>query len=226
MPETKWTKEAIEARFREYVVDPSDDSPQAKRRRRILRAAAELFLKQGYRKTSIDDIARKAEVGKGTVYLHFESKGELLLHVIAVEKQVLLKRLEPLFQGAIPEPDRLRYHVELVLTSARELPLSARLFTGDAELSAALEDLGADRIAQDRAEGASWIVELIELAAPGVWSDEEKRARADVLASLGFFSAMLLDDRIRGGRSLDDFAATLSDMLTNGIAKRPRPDAT
>jgi len=224
MPESKWTKESVEARFREFVVDPSDDSPPAKRRRRILRAAAELFLKQGYRKTSIEDIARRAEVGKGTVYLHFESKGVLLMHVIAVEKQALLQRLEPLLQGELPEAERLRYYLELVLTSARELPLSARLLSGDVELFAALEDIGAERIAQNRAEGSLWMMELIELAAPGVWSDEEKRARADVLTSLGFFSAMLLDERIRGERSLDEFASTLADMLTHGVRRRPPAD--
>ncbi|MDQ3033984.1 MAG: TetR/AcrR family transcriptional regulator [Myxococcota bacterium] len=226
MTESKWTKESVEARFRAHGVDPGDDSPQAKRRRRIVRAAAELFLKQGYRKTSIEDIARKAEVGKGTVYLHFESKGDLLIHVIATEKQVLMKRLEPLLKGEIPEPERLPYYLELILTSAREMPLGARLLSGDLELFAALEDIGAERIAQNRAEGALWMMELIESAAPGVWSDEEKRARADVLTTLGFFSAMLLDERIRGERSLDDFAATLAHMLTYGVVHRPKPGDT
>lgn len=221
MAEPKWTRERLHERFREYSGDQTDESPQARRRRRIVRAAAELFHKQGYRKTSIEDIARKAEVGKGTVYLHFEGKGDLLIHVIAMEKQVLLARLEPFFTGAIAERDRLRHYLEVVLTSARDLPISARLLTGDVELFAALEDIGADKLAQNRAEGVAWIMELFELAAPGVFSDEEKHARCEVLTSLGFFSAMLLDERIRGGRSLEEFAATLADMLTYGAVNRP-----
>ncbi|MGW2198666.1 helix-turn-helix domain-containing protein, partial [Streptosporangium sp. NPDC001682] len=37
---------------------------------RILDAAAELLVRLGYRKVTIDDIARLAGIGKGTVYLH------------------------------------------------------------------------------------------------------------------------------------------------------------
>jgi len=36
-----------------------------------------LFSQYGYRRTSIDDIAREAEIAKGTVYLSFKSKEEI-----------------------------------------------------------------------------------------------------------------------------------------------------
>lgn len=40
----------------------------------ILRAAAELFPRQGFDKTSMDSIAECAMVSKATVYAHFASK--------------------------------------------------------------------------------------------------------------------------------------------------------
>src|SRR5258708_13912156 len=43
----------------------------------ILDAALRLFSQYGYRRTSIDDIAREAEIAKGTVYLSFKSKEEI-----------------------------------------------------------------------------------------------------------------------------------------------------
>ena len=43
----------------------------------ILDAALKLFSQYGYRRTSIDDIARAAEIAKGTVYLSFNSKEEI-----------------------------------------------------------------------------------------------------------------------------------------------------
>jgi AcrR family transcriptional regulator len=43
----------------------------------ILTAAKELFGHYGYRRTSIDDIAREARIAKGTVYLYFKSKEEI-----------------------------------------------------------------------------------------------------------------------------------------------------
>src|SRR5258705_12958471 len=47
------------------------------KREAILAAALELFGRYGYRRTSIDDIARQAGVAKGTVYLYVENKDAL-----------------------------------------------------------------------------------------------------------------------------------------------------
>jgi TetR/AcrR family transcriptional regulator, regulator of autoinduction and epiphytic fitness len=47
------------------------------RRVAIVDAALKLFGQYGYRRTSIDDIAREAEIAKGTVYLSFKSKEEI-----------------------------------------------------------------------------------------------------------------------------------------------------
>ena len=47
------------------------------REEQILDAAAALLVRWGYRKTTIDDVAREAGVGKGTIYLHWKDKNEL-----------------------------------------------------------------------------------------------------------------------------------------------------
>jgi AcrR family transcriptional regulator len=221
MTQWKLTKESLDQRFREFLGDEGDTSPQARRRMRILRAAHALFLAQGYRKTSIDDIARKAEVGKGTVYLYFENKANLLVHTIALEKKVLVKQLEPLLDGSIPERERLPYYLRFVLTCARDLPMSTRLMTGDAELFAVLEEVGGAQVKQNWSESAGWVMDLIELAAPGVFDDDEKRRRADALVSIGMLGAYLQNDMLRAGRTLDELAATLSDMLVYGTVNRP-----
>jgi AcrR family transcriptional regulator len=51
------------------------------KRRTILRAAADVFARQGYLRTRVADVAAAAGVGKGTVYEYFESKEELLFGV-------------------------------------------------------------------------------------------------------------------------------------------------
>jgi len=48
----------------------------------IVLAALELFTRYGYRKTSINDIARAAQVAKRTVYLHFENKAAVFLSIL------------------------------------------------------------------------------------------------------------------------------------------------
>jgi len=52
--------------------------PPEVRREEILDSAERLFLEQGVGSTTIDQVAAGADVAKGTVYLHFESKQALL----------------------------------------------------------------------------------------------------------------------------------------------------
>jgi AcrR family transcriptional regulator len=48
----------------------------------IVWAGLQLFTQYGYRKTSVDDIARAAQVAKRTVYLHFENKAAVFLAIL------------------------------------------------------------------------------------------------------------------------------------------------
>ena len=50
---------------------------QILQRQEILAAAAELFSENGYHNVSMDEIARRAEFGKGTLYKFFPNKEEL-----------------------------------------------------------------------------------------------------------------------------------------------------
>src|SRR6202035_1675197 len=48
----------------------------------VVVAGLQLFTQYGYRKTSVDDIARAAQVAKRTVYLHFENKAAVFLAIL------------------------------------------------------------------------------------------------------------------------------------------------
>lgn len=52
------------------------------KRQQILKAAFEVFKTKGYAGTSITDIAKQADIGKGTLYLYFKNKEELLYSVV------------------------------------------------------------------------------------------------------------------------------------------------
>ncbi|MDE3133257.1 MAG: helix-turn-helix transcriptional regulator [Acidobacteriota bacterium] len=52
-------------------------------RARILAAAAELFARQGFNATSINELRAAARVSKRTLYQHFDSKDELILAYLA-----------------------------------------------------------------------------------------------------------------------------------------------
>jgi len=50
----------------------------SKTREKLIRAAVELFAKKGFEKTTVDEIVAKAGVAKGTFYLYFKSKDDLI----------------------------------------------------------------------------------------------------------------------------------------------------
>jgi len=50
-------------------------------RQQMLTAAAELFAAKGYESTSVEDIAERANVAKGTFYYHFETKETLVVEL-------------------------------------------------------------------------------------------------------------------------------------------------
>ena len=66
----------------------NDALPQSRRRRKearpqeLLAAALALFVEKGFAATRLDDVAARAGVSKGTVYLYFHSKEELFKAVI------------------------------------------------------------------------------------------------------------------------------------------------
>lgn len=52
------------------------------RRDQIVKAAVRLFSENGYFQTTIDDIAKEADVSKGLVYLYFKDKHDLLFYAL------------------------------------------------------------------------------------------------------------------------------------------------
>ncbi|MEI6916123.1 MAG: TetR/AcrR family transcriptional regulator [Armatimonadota bacterium] len=74
----------------------------------ILDAVRALLIRYGYRKMTVDDIAREAGIGKGSVYLFFASKEEMALGVIDRTNQKLLTKLREIAENTSAPPDKIR----------------------------------------------------------------------------------------------------------------------
>jgi len=81
------------------VGDTPKELSRSQRRRRddIVQAAMKVFERDGYETAKMVDIAKEAEVAKGTLYLYFETKAALLEGVI---KSVILPALEQIGEAA------------------------------------------------------------------------------------------------------------------------------
>jgi AcrR family transcriptional regulator len=88
------------------IEDRKEREKQA-RRKEILLAAEELFSRQDFHEVTIDQIAAKAELSKGAVYLYFRTKDELFFSLIREEAMVLLDRLRAAMKGESSFVERL-----------------------------------------------------------------------------------------------------------------------
>ncbi|WP_269533501.1 TetR family transcriptional regulator [Chitinimonas sp. BJYL2] len=77
----------------------------AETREQLLDAAEAVFLRKGVGKTTLDDIAREANLTRGAVYWHFKDKGDLFAAMcdrVSLPMQAMLETL-----AAAPGPDPL-----------------------------------------------------------------------------------------------------------------------
>lgn len=94
---------------------------QGDARQRILKAAQERLWNNGFKKTTIDEIASDAGVGKGTVYLYFDSKEDIALTIMAAFKEEMLEVQESLVRDPAKSPlEKLREMILLPCARSHE----------------------------------------------------------------------------------------------------------
>jgi AcrR family transcriptional regulator len=69
------------------------------RRRTILNSARELVLLQGVERVSMEDIAKKAELSKATLYLHFQGKEVIFNEICEESARIFLDQFKPLSEN-------------------------------------------------------------------------------------------------------------------------------
>jgi AcrR family transcriptional regulator len=118
--------------------------PDPQRERRILDAAAELLLRHGYRRVTVDDIAQRADVGKGTVYLHWKTREAVFAAVFEREVQ---GALDSLVQALGADPDGFLLHrlARAYFLTIVERPLLRAFLLADPEVLGRLARHDADR---------------------------------------------------------------------------------
>src|ERR1700722_7359108 len=71
---------------------------KAERPKEILEAAFEEFSRSGYAATALDQVAERAGVTKGTIYVYFESKEHLFISMVREVTKATLDRVQDMFE--------------------------------------------------------------------------------------------------------------------------------
>ena len=112
------------------ATEPAEHDPV---REHILQAALEQFQIVGLRRTTVGDVARRAGVGRVTVYRRVGDKRELVVGVIQLEVSRLMEAVRDAVAPLVSEEDRLVEAFVVGATLVRTNPLLQRLLETEPE---------------------------------------------------------------------------------------------
>ncbi len=82
-------------------------------RTEILEAAQRMFQRYGYRKTTIEDIAREAGKGKSSLYYYFKNKEELFEAVLWNEWNAVMEQIRASVNPEVPVDEQLQTYINV-----------------------------------------------------------------------------------------------------------------
>ena len=94
------------------------DEKRKRIRGKILRAAWRLFRQYGYGKTTVGEVAAEAGIGKGTVYLYFDNKEDILVALAGETNRRILRKMGMIADSECPAATRIE---EMALTRILEI---------------------------------------------------------------------------------------------------------
>jgi AcrR family transcriptional regulator len=170
---------------KKYAASSRRDARKGERRESILAAALDEFSAQGFAAARLDDVARRAGVAKGTIYLYFDDKEALFQELVRslltpvvgsiealrnadIPMRVLADRLVDLFVDEI-FGTRRREVIHLMISEGRRFPKLAEFYHREvlSRVMAAMRTLLARAAAQG--EVPDTLVRFPQLlAAPGI----------------------------------------------------------
>ncbi|WP_116244172.1 TetR/AcrR family transcriptional regulator [Nocardiopsis sp. FIRDI 009] len=167
---------------------------RVRRAERILDAAGELLVSWGYPRITIEDVARRAGIGKGTVYLHFPTKEVLFLAVLLRAQTAMTERL---VEAVRRSPDQIwpSAFARATALALHDSPIIAAVVTGRTETLGTLARTAAE-----------YSTELVD------------RRRATLNA---YFDLLRDHALIRTDRSRDDQVHAYSAILTGFLVAEP-----
>lgn len=190
-------------------------------RERILDAADRMLARFGYQKTTADDLAREAGIGRRTVYVHFTSKEEIFLASIdrVVERLVdELKRI--LYSGGSAE-ERLRRMLEARVLYRFDSVNAYHESLDD--MFAVLRGAYLERRERYLAQEAEVFANVLtEGHRAGVLKavDANKTARTVLLATNGLLPYSLSGRELGSRAEVEEKARQLVELLMEGLRQR------
>lgn len=190
---------------------------------RILNGWNRLLARYGYRKLTMDDLASEVGIGKGTIYLYFRSKEDLVYsHIDRVVRQ-LIERLKRVLRSTLSPGDKLREMIVLRVMfrfdAVQDFPES---------LSEMFRDFRAGVLERRehyfKEEAKLFAAALRQGQQAGVFRNTDHVTTASaILAATNSLLPFHLSARELGKRQdIEKTATMITDLLLDGLLQRNR----
>jgi len=202
---------------------PSDrPRTSADKHDRILDAAIDVFAEKGFHHARISDIAAKAEVADGTIYLYFRNKDDVLITIFEEKMGVLIDGLKLALEGVDDPLERIRTFARYHFKQVQDHESLAEVLQIELRLS--------NKFLKEYRPTQLWA--YLNVFA-GIVRDGQERGvirQVDLFASMwAFFGALdeiamqwVLANKERKQRfSLDASAEAVADIFVRGMAVDP-----
>jgi len=133
------------------------DQKKKRKKELLLSAAFDLFVEKGPSSTAIDEIVRRAGVAKGTFYLYFRDRNEILNHLIAQKSALILREADAAALKRKPSSadEELLFIVDEVVERFRRDPKLLALIYKNLSWGLFAKALGVDEGKRDLVERLS-----------------------------------------------------------------------
>ncbi|MEW6553817.1 MAG: TetR family transcriptional regulator [Actinomycetota bacterium] len=204
----------------EVSEEPEEETQVMDRRERIVANAAELFAAKGYHGTTVDEIVQATGIAKGTFYIYFDSKEEILVEVI---KRLIENTLEKIDQEL--ERQEGKDFVTRIEVKGREM---LDLYIKSSELLYMLmgETVGNKRLTDQLREVYGRLAERVEVdiregvEAGDIYPFEDLKSISYALVGMGQSIAILLSSS--GPEQMERTWKTMHMFFTRALAARKR----
>jgi AcrR family transcriptional regulator len=191
----------------------------------ILKSATKIFQGLGFRKASVDEIARDAGVAKGTVYLACDSKADLFYQSVHREVRTWIGEISKIIEPRIPADELLLRSARASIQYLETHPLVRDLLLG---VYSGQIPGWADRFDELRDLGRANLAEILKMGMrQGVFRDDmDPELTSSVLQDLNL-AGYLYFSRVRGeaDRPMQERFDVALDVVLNGLRSRTQQEA-
>ena len=184
----------------------------------LIKVATDHFVRFGYRRANIAEIALGAGIGKGTIYLHFANKRELFLSCLIAEERELLPELEIIEN--FPEEERLRAFLEVTFNFALTAPLTRAFLSRRQDFATLIEEIDATILKNQDEKFTEYVINKLIIPVTHNLDTDDKKTIVNVVnlatLAIGYLPEMAFD---LPGQEIptDDFVKTLARIVDQGI---------